>query len=64
MGRNPSELAAFRLRTARRNFSQLFGVVEPTTVEEIIMGLGRGLLLWLIGIPLPIIIVIALLMHH
>jgi hypothetical protein len=34
------------------------------TAEEDIMGLGRGLLLWLIGIPLPIIIVIALLMHH
>ena len=28
------------------------------------MGLGRGLLLWLIGIPLPIIILIAIFMHH
>jgi hypothetical protein len=28
------------------------------------MGLGRGLLLWLIGIPLPIIIVLAMFMHH
>jgi hypothetical protein len=28
------------------------------------MGFGRGLLLWLIGIPLPIIIVLALFMHH
>jgi len=28
------------------------------------MGLGKGALLWLIGIPLPVIILIALLMHH
>jgi hypothetical protein len=28
------------------------------------MGFGRGLLLWLIGIPLPIIIVLALFMHQ
>jgi hypothetical protein len=28
------------------------------------MGFGRGLLLWLIGIPLPIIILLALFWHH
>jgi len=28
------------------------------------MGFGRGALLWLIGIPLPIIILIAIFMHH
>jgi hypothetical protein len=28
--------------------------------EEEIMGLGRGALLWLLGIPLPIIILLAL----
>jgi len=28
------------------------------------VGFGRGLLLWLIGIPIPIIILIAILMHH
>jgi hypothetical protein len=33
------------------------------TVEEI-MGFGRGALLWLIGIPLPIILLLALFMHH
>jgi len=31
---------------------------------EIVVGFGRGLLLWLIGIPIPIIILIALFMHH
>ena len=28
--------------------------------QEITMGFGRGLLLWLLGIPLPIIILLAL----
>jgi hypothetical protein len=32
--------------------------------RETAVGFGRGLLLWLIGIPLPIIILIALFMHH
>jgi len=27
------------------------------------MGLGRGLLLWMLGIPLPIIILLALFWH-
>jgi hypothetical protein len=31
---------------------------------EIVMGFGRGALLWLIGIPIPVIILIALFMHH
>jgi hypothetical protein len=30
---------------------------------EAIMGLGKGALLWLIGIPLPIIIILALFWH-
>jgi len=28
------------------------------------MGFGRGVLLWLLGIPLPIIILLALFWHH
>jgi hypothetical protein len=28
------------------------------------MGFGKGALLWLLGIPLPIIILLALFMHH
>ena len=31
---------------------------------EAIMSFGKGALLWLIGIPLPIILLIALFMHH
>ena len=32
--------------------------------EEATMGSGRGVLLWLIGIPLPIILLLAIFMHH
>jgi hypothetical protein len=28
------------------------------------MGLGRGVLLWLLGIPIPIILLLALFWHH
>jgi len=31
---------------------------------EAIMGFGRGALLWLLGVPLPIIIILALFMHR
>jgi hypothetical protein len=31
---------------------------------EVSVGFGRGLLLWLLGIPLPIIIILALFWHH
>ncbi len=34
------------------------------TAMEVVMGFGRGALLWLIGIPIPVIILIALFMHH
>jgi len=32
--------------------------------RRVVMGLGRGALLWLIGVPLPVIILIALFWHH
>ncbi|WP_245327042.1 hypothetical protein [Bradyrhizobium sacchari] len=32
--------------------------------EEDIMGFGRGALLWLLGVPLPIILLLALFWHH
>ena len=32
--------------------------------QEDAVGFGRGLLLWLLGIPLPIIILLAIFMHH
>jgi hypothetical protein len=32
--------------------------------EESVMGFGRGALLWLLGVPLPIVLLLALFMHH
>jgi hypothetical protein len=40
-----------------------FSGLTPTIQEET-MGFGRGLLLWLLGIPLPIIILLALFWHN
>ncbi|WP_281015863.1 hypothetical protein [Roseiarcus fermentans] len=34
------------------------------SVEEDVMGFGRGALLWLIGVPIPVIILLALFWHH
>jgi hypothetical protein len=31
---------------------------------EVFMGFGRGALLWVIGVPIPIIILLALFMRH
>jgi hypothetical protein len=31
--------------------------------QEAAMGFGRGILLWLLGIPLPIIIILAIFWH-
>jgi hypothetical protein len=42
-----------------------WGVYLPTpSLKEATMGFGKGALLWLIGIPLPIILLLALFMHH
>jgi len=32
--------------------------------EEALVGFGRGVLLWLLGVPLPIVILLALFWHH
>jgi hypothetical protein len=32
--------------------------------EEDTMGFGRGALLWLLGVPLPIVLLLALFWHH
>jgi hypothetical protein len=40
------------------------GVIRAVQNQEADMGFGRGALLWLIGIPLPIILLLALFMHH
>jgi hypothetical protein len=40
------------------------GVTSPVQTLEAEMSFGKGLLLWLIGIPLAIILLIALFVHH
>ena len=37
---------------------------RATSKRRTVMGFGKGALLWLLGIPLPIIIILALFMHH
>jgi hypothetical protein len=41
-----------------------FAVVGRLKPRRTIMTFGRGILLWLIGIPLPIILLLALFWHH
>jgi hypothetical protein len=49
--------------TALSGSEKTDGLVGQRKLEAT-MGFGRGLLLWLIGIPLPIIILLALFWHH
>jgi hypothetical protein len=45
------------------NHSPFAPFVCQTSTEDN-MGFGRGMLLWLLGIPLPIIILLALFWHN
>lgn len=47
-------------RVEVRNLPGIWGVASPSEFEEGKMGLGRGALLWLLGVPLPIIILLAI----
>jgi hypothetical protein len=58
-----SNSAAARQRPRATNLPSLrYRTEQP--IEEATMGFGRGALLWLLGIPLPIIILLALFWHH
>jgi hypothetical protein len=61
-------LSTFQYSHVRRKTGE---PMEPERVEfrrkyqtEAIMSFGKGALLWLIGIPLPIILLTAVFMHH
>jgi hypothetical protein len=46
-------------------FQKVGRVIFPMQLTvEAVTGFGRGALLWSIGIPLPIILLLALFMHH
>jgi hypothetical protein len=47
-----------------RNFRNPSALFVQLKFKEADMGFGKGALLWLIGIPLPIILLLALFMHH
>ena len=49
---------------SRRNLRNPLALFVQFKFKEADMGFGRGALLWLIGIPLPIILLLALFMHH
>jgi hypothetical protein len=57
-------------RRGRRGYGTFFRVAHYirhiTTANEleVDMGFGRGVLLWLLGVPIPIILLIALFWHH
>jgi hypothetical protein len=51
------------LNVPTAELSQRLQVVKTQTKEEI-MGFGRGALLWMLGIPLPIVLLLALFWHH
>ncbi len=39
-------------------------VVSSVEQMEADMGFGRGALLWLLGVPLPIVLLLAIFWHH
>jgi hypothetical protein len=52
------ELAAVRNHFEADLFDRCYELLEAK------MGFGRGILLWLLGVPIPIIILLALFWHH
>jgi hypothetical protein len=58
------DLAARSLEPGWNNGQSYLLNLRTGSTKEETMGFGRGLLLWLIGIPLPIIILLALFWHH
>jgi hypothetical protein len=55
---------AFARAAKRAELLFVFRVIRMMQEEERIMGFGRGALLWLLGVPLPIILLLALFWHH
>ena len=52
-----------RTRPSWRNLL-LVGSLHGELFKEANMGFGRGVLLWILGVPIPIIILLALFWHH
>jgi hypothetical protein len=56
-------VALREIQTMPRNLQKQCGLASHQKLEAT-MGFGRGALLWLLGVPLPIIILLALFWHH
>jgi hypothetical protein len=41
-----------------------YGVIGTMQLRRTNMGFGKGALLWLLGVPLPIILLLAVFWHH
>jgi hypothetical protein len=54
---NPKQASAL-------SFRQKGFVGNEGSIMRATMGFGRGVLLWLLGIPIPIILLLALFWHH
>jgi hypothetical protein len=51
-------------RLAKPGTSAIHPSYRSSSEMEDTMGFGRGALLWMLGIPLPIILLLALFWHH
>jgi hypothetical protein len=60
LGSDPFQCLVLHVATCG-TFVVLVG--QPSTTEENDMTFGKGALLWLIGVPIPIIILLALFWH-
>jgi hypothetical protein len=52
------------MRRSEQTEQKFHNAVEPEGKPEAEMGFGRGALLWLLGVPLPIVLLLALFWHH
>jgi hypothetical protein len=58
-----SSIVGYRIVPPRGTFLHMPGLLSDQTME-VPMGFGRGVLFWLLGVPIPIIILLALFWHH
>ena len=59
-GEHPGLLATETARPPPNPLRELAFLLGVSQLQEATMGFGKGALLWLLGIPLPIIILLAL----
>ena len=66
MGQNDARLNSAS-RHLRVPLEGIFGQImhrQGDETKEACLGFGRGVLFWLLGIPIPIIILLAIFWHH